>query len=359
MTCSGFDSLFFDQLRRYPALTAQDIVKSLYQSVFGCGHFVGEAGRKYLADELASLVCANRAAFIEPIGHDYCRVHLSGLAQSGLAPDTLFSLFALSSLEPAGSMDTFLAGLARLEALIDSGTLPLNAAASREFLKKYRAAGCPAVHHSETFRAAYAPAYRVVSARMCRCLPVFCAMDRALAEDSALNVAIEGGSASGKTSLAALLEGVYDCNVFHMDDFFLQPHQRTPERFAQPGGNVDFERFEQEVLIPLAHGEAFTYRKFDCSTMSLGKAVSVTPKKLNITEGAYSLHPRLKDAYRISVFLDSDPETQRARILARNGAKMLERFTNEWIPLENRYFESTGVRERCDIILPPPEKQRS
>lgn len=356
MTRFSFDSLFFDQLRRYPALTAQDLVKSLYQSVFGCGHFVGEAGRKYLAGELVSRGTAKPASFVEPIGPDYCRVHLSGLAESGLAPDTLFSLFALSSREPAGSMDTFLAGLARLEALIDSGALPLDAAASREFLEKYRAAGCPATHHSEAFRAAYAPAYRVVSARMCRCLKVFCAIDRALNESSVLNVAIEGGSASGKTSLAALLESVYDCNVFHMDDFFLQPHQRTPERFAQPGGNVDYERFEQEVLIPLTRGEAFTYRKFDCSTMSLGESVNITPKKLNITEGAYSLHPRLRGAYHISVFLDSNPEVQRARILARNGAEMLERFTNEWIPLEHRYFEFTGVRESCDIILPPPEK---
>lgn len=356
MTRFSFDSLFFDQLSRYPALTAQDLVKSLYQSVFGCGHFVGEAGRRYLSDELASLVAAKPAGFVEPIGPDYCRIHLSGLAESGLAPDTLFSLFALSSREPAGSMDTFLAGLARLETLIDSGALPLDAAASREFLEKYRAAGCPATHHSKAFRAAYAPAYRVVSARMCRCLKVFCAIDRALNESSVLNVAIEGGSASGKTSLAALLESVYDCNVFHMDDFFLQPHQRTPERFAQPGGNVDYERFEQEVLIPLTHGEAFTYRKFDCSTMSMGESISVTPKKLNITEGAYSLHPRLRSAYHISVFLDSDPEVQRARILARNGAKMLERFVNEWIPLEHMYFESTGVRESCDIILPPPEK---
>ena len=356
MTLSGFDQLFFDQLRRYPVLTIQDIVKSLYQSVFGCGHFVGEAGRKYLSDELASLGAAKPAEFIEPIGTDYCRIHLAGLSESGLAPDTLFSLFALSSRESAGSMDTFLAGLARLESLIDSGALPLDAAASREFLEKYRAAGCPAIHHSEAFRAAYAPAYRVVSARFCRCLKVFCAIDRALGERSTLNVAIEGGSASGKTSLAALLEDVYDCNIFHMDDFFLQPHQRTPERYAQPGGNVDYERFEQEVLIPLMRGEPFSYRKFDCSTMSLGETVSVTPKRLNITEGAYSLHPRLKRAYHIKVFLDSDPEVQRERILARNGAKMLERFTSEWIPLEHRYFEFTGVRESCDIILPPPEK---
>ena len=34
-----------------------------------------------------------------------------------------------------------------------------------------------------------------------------------------------------------------------MDDFFLRPEQRRPERFAEPGGNVDRERFAAEVLV--------------------------------------------------------------------------------------------------------------
>ena len=68
-------------------------------------------------------------------------------------------------------------------------------------------------------------------------------------------IAIEGGSASGKTTLGALLETLYDCTVFHMDDFFLRPEQRTPERYAEVGGNIDRERFLEEVLIPLRQKE--------------------------------------------------------------------------------------------------------
>ena len=45
-----------------------------------------------------------------------------------------------------------------------------------------------------------------------------------------------------------------------MDDFYLQPHQRTTKRLREPGGNVDYERFETEVLQPLLTGEAFSYR---------------------------------------------------------------------------------------------------
>ena len=48
-------------------------------------------------------------------------------------------------------------------------------------------------------------------------------IDRLLCRDKVI-VAIEGGSASGKTTLANKLAEVYDCNVFHMVDFFLQAH---------------------------------------------------------------------------------------------------------------------------------------
>lgn len=56
-------------------------------------------------------------------------------------------------------------------------------------------------------------------------------------------VAIEGGSASGKTTLGELLQNVYDCPVFHMDDFFLRPEQRTEARFTQPAATSTASAF--------------------------------------------------------------------------------------------------------------------
>ena len=58
-----------------------------------------------------------------------------------------------------------------------------------------------------------------------------------------LLIAIDGCCATGKTTLARQLAERYECNLFHMDDFFLRPHQRTEERLAAPGENIDHERF--------------------------------------------------------------------------------------------------------------------
>ena len=175
-------------------------------------------------------------------------------------------------------------------------------------------------------------------------------IDFLLQQQDRVILAIEGKCTSGKTTLAAALAQQYDCNVFHMDDFFLQPHQRTPDRFAQPGGNVDYERFRSEVLLPLEVGEAFSYRPFDCGTFALADPIAVTPGRLTLIEGSYSLHPYFGQPYDLKIFLTVDPELRRQRILQR-PAFLHRRFFEEWIPMEERYFEEFSIAAGCDLIL--------
>ena len=175
-------------------------------------------------------------------------------------------------------------------------------------------------------------------------------IDTLLEENNLVIVAIDGKCTSGKTTLASKLAEIYDCNVFHMDDFFLRPEQRTPERFAEVGGNVDYERFQEEVLLPLKSGKAFSYRPFDCSTFTLSAPVIVAPKKLNIIEGTYSHHPYFGTPYDLKIMLTVDDETQRQRVLER-PAFLHKRFFEEWIPMENRYFEVFKISDQSEIIL--------
>ena len=163
-------------------------------------------------------------------------------------------------------------------------------------------------------------------------------------------IAIDGSCTAGKSTLAARLEALYDCNVFHMDDFFLRPEQRTGERFAQPGGNVDYERFREEVLRPLQTGKPFSYRPYDCSTGGLKEPVAVEPKRINIIEGTYSHHPYFGNPYDLKILLTVDEETQRQRILGR-PIFLHKRFFEEWIPMENRYFEVFRISDQSEIIL--------
>ena len=163
-------------------------------------------------------------------------------------------------------------------------------------------------------------------------------------------IAMDGNCAAGKTTLASLLEKEYDCNIFHMDDFFLRPQQRTAERYAQPGGNVDYERFRQEVLLPLKTGNPFSYRPFSCKTFSLSDSVQIMPKQLNIVEGTYCLHPYFEDPYDLRLFLSVDGEIQKERILQR-PPHVIDRFFSDWIPMEKHYFDALQIPESADLRL--------
>ena len=175
-------------------------------------------------------------------------------------------------------------------------------------------------------------------------------VERLLAEGRCAFVAIDGPCASGKTVFAASLHERFGGNVLHMDDFFLRPEQRTPERFAEPGGNVDRERFEDEVLAPLVAGNIVQYRPWDCHTGDFAASHSVEPARLTIVEGSYSMHPALREYYDLMICLMIDSNDQLRRLEARNP-RMLQRFIDEWIPLENRYFEQTGTRAIANMVV--------
>ena len=164
-----------------------------------------------------------------------------------------------------------------------------------------------------------------------------------------MRLAIDGPCASGKSTLAKTLADIYRCPVVHMDDFFLQPHQRTPERLAQPGGNVDYERFDAQVLSPLYRNEAARYRPWRCRTGDLGPEITLCPAPLMVFEGSYSLRPDLRERYHLRIWTEAPWETRLERI-AQRGPGCTARFQQVWIPLEDRYFAACQVKECCQLV---------
>lgn len=163
-------------------------------------------------------------------------------------------------------------------------------------------------------------------------------------------VAIDGRCAAGKTTLAARLQEKLDCNVIHADEFFLRPRQRTADRLATPGGNVDYERLFKEVMLPLKENRDFAYRPYDCKMGSLKEPIQVNAQKITIIEGSYSCHPKLWDYYDLRIFMTIEECLQKERIKERNK-EMAEVFFQKWIPLEETYFKTYAIAERCDIRI--------
>lgn len=328
---------------RYPGMTARDAIKLLYQREFGGGHMIADRSQSLqrLKEETLRVPPDGGASLFEEIGGGLARLNLA--AKCDLSLETVNAMFCHTAERVRGDSARFAQALDALSRYAPEWAGEIAA---------YREDGCPALSHSPEYRARYHPAYRVVLDEFRRYLPLFERVDALLRGRPRAVLAIEGRSAAGKSSLAALLAGVYGAAVFHMDDFFLPPERKTPERLAQPGGNVDYERCAAEVARPLLRGAPFiAYRPYDCASGALQSAVGQQVGRLAVVEGAYSLHPALGDLYDLKVFLTIGPAEQSARILRRNGAQMHRRFVREWIPLEEAYLACTGAEQKCDMTF--------
>ena len=166
-----------------------------------------------------------------------------------------------------------------------------------------------------------------------------------------LLIALDGRCAAGKTTLANRLAEQYGWGVIHLDDFFLQPAQRTSQRLAEPGGNLDRERLISEVLLPLTRHRPGVYRVFDCRTMGFAAVPRPLPAApVVLLEGSYACHSDLRPLCGLHVFLTVDPGEQLRRLTARNPAR-LQDFRTRWIPMEEQYFRYFHIPETCDLTL--------
>jgi len=334
----------------FPEMEIQDAVKFLYQHYMGPGHLISDeyTATVRLKEEWDAVKPDAEAPLCAPLGNRFCRLNLSRCKAIGLSCKTAAKLFLLTAQKTVPNA-------AALKQDLDAVcSLPFPQEEVSQYLTHYRAQGCPTVSHSARFRSRYSPAYRIIFQDYVSIIPVLAAIDRAMAEHPQLRVAIDGPCAGGKSTLGAMLREIYGCSLFHMDDFFLRPEQRTPQRLAEPGGNVDYERFSREILVPLLAGQSVRYKPWLCHREAFGTEVTVSPAPLSVVEGCYCLRPDLRHACQLRIWVDARWPIRRQRLLDRGGPDCLARFEQQWIPLENSYFAHYNIAGLCQIHLVSP-----
>ena len=155
------------QLETYPASTVQDVYKTFYQDRFGAEHMIRDtaAVRRYLSYELE--VAASDSIpnpYYEPTGAEgrFVRVFLRGVNEGLITEEELLDAFLKSAKPTAQPEQTWAEQWAQILACLDKNQLEqldpdsvlpeLQTAAETE----------RAVHHSNSYRQAYHPHYRIV-----------------------------------------------------------------------------------------------------------------------------------------------------------------------------------------------------
>ena len=152
-----------EHAKRYPQMQPRDAVKLIYQNEFGGGHLIRdeEACLNSLRREYASVTRDPAATLHENIGNGIIRVNLAAVKEEDL--EQLGRDFISSAAMHKGTMNRFLNKLEVLRKLTAEGVFAFNLDSLNEYLSAYEAAGYPAVSHSEKYRQAYKPSYRIIN----------------------------------------------------------------------------------------------------------------------------------------------------------------------------------------------------
>ena len=143
----------------------QDIVKMCFQAVYGPEHLLSdpERAKNYFMQEYEATPADSSIPLYEPVSGTFCRVNLAAWKAAALNPDQLFDLFFASAQGKAsGTEADFNFCIKEAEQLITNGMFPFSPEEWADYYASYQKDGIHPVHHSDAYRLAERPAYRLV-----------------------------------------------------------------------------------------------------------------------------------------------------------------------------------------------------
>lgn len=197
------------------------------------------------------------------------------------------------------------------------------------------------------------------------CSQIVIAINQILTHQSPVLVALDGGSGSGKSTIASRLAQEIDCVIVPLDDFYSasipdwewdarSPSERLRDVF-------DWKKLRRDVLEPLIAQQTARWYPFDFvsglrpdGTYALSPhAVEKQPAPVILLEGAYSSNPKIADLIDLKVLIDV-PVLERHRRLDQleRDKQKLKRWHAIWDVVEEYYFSAVMPKPAFDIVLP-------
>lgn len=180
---------------------------------------------------------------------------------------------------------------------------------------------------------------------------------------SPIIIGITGGSGSGKSWLAQAVRqslghdrvAIVAQDGYYRDLSHLDRDVAAQTNFDHPDA-LELDRLEDDVFR-LANGEAVTVPQYAFSSFSRQtEALPLQPRPLIVVEGLFALlPPRLRQAYDLSVFVDTPSDLRLIRRIRRDTSERgydLERILDFWESRALPMFEQhvKPQREQADLV---------
>ncbi len=154
-------------------------------------------------------------------------------------------------------------------------------------------------------------------------------------------IGIDGCGGAGKTTLAGLIAAaVADVEIVHIDDF-AGPRCQT----------WDQARFVEQVVAPLSAGRSARYQRWEWDRDRGGDWLDIRPGSVVLVEGVSSTTRTVPVPWALRIWVDAPRDVRLARALERDGAAMLPRWLDEWMPSEEAYVAEEDPQARADLIV--------
>ncbi len=156
--------VLLEHSKKYPLMQPCDALKLCFQNEFGGGHLIKnrKTAFEFLEKEFTNVIGIPRTHLYDEIGNGIIRVNLSSSEIGSESLTRLFDFFCASSEEIHGSVVSFEGKLKELVEISKEGCFSFENAELLRYLSEYKKQGYPPVSHSEIYRKAYFPAYRIV-----------------------------------------------------------------------------------------------------------------------------------------------------------------------------------------------------
>ena len=161
----NFDFYLKQQLELHPSMQMQDIIKMCYQATFGVEHMLSdvERAKQYFYREYEATTADTSLPLWEAISDEFCRINLAAWKAKNLDPEELFAYFVASAKNTVSGSETALNNYATTaEQGISEGLFPFSLEEWQAYYAAYKNNGMHPVHHSDAYRQAEQPAYRLV-----------------------------------------------------------------------------------------------------------------------------------------------------------------------------------------------------
>ena len=157
--------LLKEHQERRPLIMGTDFYKLIFQGVYGVGHIMGEGPWDGLLKESEKLNLQKKCGepLIENVSAngEVIRVNLRPYVKSGLPLEGLFMAMR-ETAQIEGSSEDFMDAWKILKETADRGDLNITSDEIMNLDRELEEKGVILHHHSEEYRRAYEPAYRVV-----------------------------------------------------------------------------------------------------------------------------------------------------------------------------------------------------